>query len=74
MTKHAEAILKEALELEPDERAELIHLLARSFEQATDDRIDALAAEEVESRIKAYDAGKLTADSEEAVFERINRR
>jgi putative addiction module component (TIGR02574 family) len=74
MTKHAEAILKEALELEPDERAELIHLLARSFEQTTDDRIDALAAEEAESRIEAYDAGKLTADSAEAVFERLNRR
>jgi len=74
MTKHAETVLKDALDLEPVERAELISMLICSLEKTTDERIDALWMEEVESRIAAYRAGRMTADSAEAVFERINRR
>jgi putative addiction module component (TIGR02574 family) len=74
MTRGTQTILKQALHLKPVERAELIDRLQRSFDKDEDDRISALAAEEAESRIEAYDAGKITADSEEAVFERINRR
>lgn len=74
MTKQGEAVLKEALELELDERAELIDLLIKSFENVQDERLEALWAEEVESRLAAYEAGKMTADSEAAVFERISRR
>jgi putative addiction module component (TIGR02574 family) len=74
MTKQAETILKDALGLEPVERAELIEMLIRTLDKTTDDRIDALWREEVESRLAAYKAGEMTADSVEAVFERINRR
>ena len=36
--------------------------------------LPALMAAESESRIDAFDAGQITADSAEAVFERINKR
>ncbi len=36
--------------------------------------IDSRWAEEAESRISAYDAGLMVADSEENVFTRINQR
>ena len=74
MTKETQTILKQALHLKPVERAELIERLLRSFDKAEDDRVDALWGEEAESRIDAFEEGKLTADPEEAVFNRINRR
>jgi len=39
-----------------------------------DERIDALWAVESESRIDAFDAGQISADSAEDVFERISKR
>ena len=74
MSTATQTILKEALRLNPVERAELIEELFHSFDKIRDDRIDALWAEEVESRVDAYDAGHIKADSAEAVFERINKR
>ena len=74
MTTATEAILKQALGLNPVERAELIDELFHSFDKAPDKNIDALWADEAESRIDACDAGKITADSAKAVFERINKR
>ncbi len=44
------------------------------FDAPFDERVDALWKEEIESRVKAFDAGKITADSAEAVFKRINER
>jgi len=74
VTKGTQTILKQALHLKPVERAELIERLLRSFDKSEDDRVDALWAEEAESRIDAFEDGKLTAHPEEAVFDRINRR
>ena len=74
MTSATEAVLKDALRLKPVERAELIDGLFHSFDRAKDGRIDALWAEEAESRIDAYEAGELGSDSAEAVFARINQR
>lgn len=74
MTITAEEILKQALNLEPVERAQLIDALFHSFDKTADNEIDAAWAEEAESRIDAYDSGKLGADSAKAVFERINKR
>ena len=74
MTSATQTILKEALRLKPVERAELIDELFHSFDKSHDDRIDALWAAESESRIDAFDAGQLEADSAEAVFERINKQ
>jgi len=74
MTTATQSILKQALNLNPVERAELIEELFHSFDTAHDDTIDSLWANESESRIDAYDAGKITSDSAKAVFERINKR
>lgn len=74
MTRATQTILEEALRLNPVERAELIEVLFHSFDKTPDDRIDTRWAEEVESRIDAYDAGHIKADSAEAVFERISKR
>ena len=71
MTTTAEHILEQALRLPPVDRAELIGRLFQSFD---DDGVDSAWADEIESRIDAYDAGQLTASPAEDVLERINRR
>jgi putative addiction module component (TIGR02574 family) len=74
MTTATQAILKQALNLDSVERAELIEALVRSFDEASEGKIDAMWAKEAQSRINAYDAGQICADSAKAVFERINKR
>ena len=74
MTTATQSILKQALNLNPVERAELIEELFHSFDKDHDDKIDSRWANESESRIDAYDVGKITSDSAKAVFERINKR
>ena len=74
MTAAATQILKEALELTPVDRAEMIEKLFLSFDSSGDRRVDGTWAEEIESRIDAYDQGKMTASSAEDVLARINRR
>lgn len=67
-------VLRDALSLTPTERAELIDGLLHSFDPSPNQRqVDAWKVE-AESRIDAFEAGLLTDDSAEAVFERINRR
>jgi len=73
MTRATQTILEQALRLKPVERAELIDELFHSFDKGRNEKIDALWTEEAESRLNAYDAGKISADSAEAVFERINK-
>jgi putative addiction module component (TIGR02574 family) len=74
MSTASKAILEAALGLTPTERAELIDQLQRSFDPDADvGAVDAWRAE-AESRIDAFDAGELQADSMDAVFARINRR
>jgi putative addiction module component (TIGR02574 family) len=74
MTAVAERIFKDALELHPAERAELIEKLFQSFDDAAGNAVDAAWAEEVESRLEAYDRGEIKASSAEDVFARINQR
>jgi putative addiction module component (TIGR02574 family) len=74
MTAITERVLNDALSLPPIERAELIQRLFQSFDVSEDNHIDAAWAEEVESRIDAYDKGLLTASPAEDVLARINRR
>lgn len=74
MTTAGQTILKQALSLDPVERAELIDKLFQSFDTTPDRNIDARWADETESRIDAYDAGQICADSAKAVFDRINKR
>lgn len=69
-----QSVLRQALRLNPVERAELIEALYRSFNPPTDKRRDAAWAEEAESRIDGYDAGRIAASSSAAVFARIAKR
>jgi len=73
MTSATQVVLKEALRLNPVERAELIDGLFHRFDKSPDEKIEALWAAESESRIDAFDAGLISADSAEAVFERRMR-
>lgn len=51
-------ILKDALNLRPSEKADLIDKLLSSLDNP-DKEIDALWAKEAEARIEAYDQGKI---------------
>ena len=62
-------ILKEALALRPEQKAELIDKLLSSLDMP-DKEIDELWAEEAESRIDAYEQGKIRAVSLEKVLEK----
>lgn len=68
MTMEAQAILGKALQLDAVERAELIEAIFRSFDKTGNRRVDTLWAEEGESRIDAFDTGKMPADNAAAVL------
>ena len=62
-------VLKEALTLEPAQKAELIDKLLLSLDKP-DKEIDELWAKEAESRIDAYEKGKIKAITLEEVLEK----
>ncbi len=62
-------ILKEVLTLKPDQKAELVDKVLSSLDQP-DREIDELWAIEAESRIDAYEQGKIKALSLEKVLEK----
>lgn len=62
-------IFKEALALRPSQKAELVNKLLSSLDQSDHD-MDKLWAKEAESRIDAYDQGKIKAVSLEKVLEK----
>ena len=74
MTPATMQILEDALRLKPIQKAELIDKLFHSFDSSTDHHIDEAWSDEIESRIDAYDDGKISADTAEAVLERINQK
>jgi putative addiction module component (TIGR02574 family) len=74
MSEHREQILAKALELSPMERAELVEHLLSSFEFPLRKTIDALWAQEAESRIDAFEQGEITAISAKDVFEKIEKQ
>jgi putative addiction module component (TIGR02574 family) len=74
MSSTSEQILKDALALPPNERAELLERLLVSFQSAPDSKLDELWIREAEERLDAYDRGELEAVPMEEVFERIKQR
>jgi len=66
-------LLKDALSLEAPSRAELVDELLASLDQP-DKAIDALWAEEAESRIDAYDRGEIESVSVHEVMSRHAHR
>jgi putative addiction module component (TIGR02574 family) len=74
MTQATQQVFRSALRLKPVERAQLVDELFNSFDQRRTKAIDAVWADEAEVRLSAYRAGKLKADTLEAVLARINKR
>ena len=74
MSPHNRPILSKALELPPIERAELVEKLLSSFELPTRKKIDALWAREAESRLDAFERGKIKTIPAQEVFKRIDKR
>lgn len=74
MSASSEQILKEALALPLQERAELVEHLLATFQSPRDPHIDELWAREAEERLDAYDRGELKAVPAEEVFDRIKQR
>ena len=74
VTATAKQVLEEALGLPPVDRAEFIERLFRSFDPSDDRGADSPWSEEIESRIDAYDEGRMGASPVEDVLARINRR
>ena len=60
-------LIKEALQLKPKEKANLIEALLKSLD-APDEALDTLWKQECESRIDAYDKGKLKTMSVQEAF------
>jgi putative addiction module component (TIGR02574 family) len=74
MTEQGKRILADALALSPIERAALVEDLLSSFRFPDRRQVDALWAEEAESRIDAYERGEMGSTPAAEVFERLNRR
>lgn len=73
MSKYENQLLAESLKLSPVERAELVENILSSFEFNSREKIDALWAQEAESRIDALERGELTTISAEEVFKKIEK-
>jgi len=73
MTAKTQALLQTALDLSPDERAELIDRLCQSFDAESEEDIDRLWAQEAEERVRALDAGLIDTVPAEEVFEKLQR-
>jgi putative addiction module component (TIGR02574 family) len=74
MSASSEQILKQALALTLQERAELVEQLIATFQTPPDPHIDELWAREAEDRLDAYDRGELKAVPAEEVFSRSKQR
>ena len=74
MSANTEQILKQALALPPQDRAEVLERLLASFQTPPDPQLDELWAREAEDRLDAYDRGELGAVPAEEVFARVDRQ
>ena len=74
MSTNAEKILREALDLPPQERAAVLERLLETFQQPPDAALDNLWAQEAEDRIEAFERGELPGVPVEEVFARIDRQ
>jgi putative addiction module component (TIGR02574 family) len=74
MTGQSKRILEDALTLPPTERASLVEAILSSFDFPARQGIDTLWANEVESRIDAYERGQMGSVPAREVFDRIDRQ
>jgi hypothetical protein len=71
MSPAVKDLLKQAMTLEANERAELADELLSSLDCPAQAEIDALWAREAEDRVAAFDRGELESRPAEEVFNRI---
>ena len=72
MDRQATLILESALKLPDEDRAALLERLFDSFGTLQDKKSEEARIAETESRIEAYDAGKLKSISEDEAYTRLN--
>jgi putative addiction module component (TIGR02574 family) len=72
MTPQPQRVYRDALELSPEERAQLIDLLFVSLSSESRD-VDERWAAEAEDRIDAYERGEIRATPADEVFSRVLR-
>jgi len=73
VTRQSQRVLRDALELTPTDRAELVERILASFELSGRKEVDAAWAQKAEARIDAYERGEIEATTAEEVFSRIDR-
>ena len=74
MAAQKKQVLRDALDLAPTDRAELVEKLLESFDFPDRREIDALWAGEVEDRINAYDKGRIASRPAKQVFDQVDRQ
>jgi putative addiction module component (TIGR02574 family) len=74
MMAQSRQILRDALNLSPTDRAELVEQLLASFDFPARQEIDAAWAKEAEDRIDAYERGEIEAIPASDVFKEIDRQ
>lgn len=74
MERNAEAVLKEALTLPEDERADIAGALLESLQPAAEQDVEAAWRQEVAARVAALDAGKVETVPWEEVRNRLFTR
>ena len=67
-------VIKEALRLHPADRAKLIDALYASLESSDIQLIEKAWAQEAESRLDAFDAGKIGSDSWDDLKEKLRKK
>ncbi len=72
MTPQSQRILREALDLPPVDRAELVEQILASFESPSRQDIDGAWAQEAEDRIDAYERGEVGSSPARDVFKGID--
>ena len=74
MAAQKKQVLRDALDLAPTDRAELVEQLLESFDFPDRRQVDALWADEVEDRIDAYDKGRIASRPARQVFDQVDRQ
>ena len=72
MSTSAETLLRQALQLSPNDRAALVEGLITSLDKP-DPELDALWLKEAENRMAAYRAGELDAVNADEVFAELGK-
>jgi putative addiction module component (TIGR02574 family) len=74
MTPQSQQVLREALDLPPTDRAELVEQILASFEFPARIDIDAAWAREAEDRLDAFARGEIGSSPASEVFREIDQQ